>query len=464
MPELPEVENVRLALFPILIGKEIISVEVLRGQNIDTPLPYFLSTLPHKRFVDIQRKGKYLLFKLDNGDTLLAHLRMEGKFFVEEENEEPAKHDLIIFHLSGDQKLVYNDSRRFGRMGLYNEESLKLSPISKLGKEPSEFEEGEFATLLKGKHKPIKEVLLDQTLIAGIGNIYADESLFASKINPFTKASSLSKEQTSALLKNIQSILERAISLGGSTIRSYHPKEGVSGSMQNNLKVYGKAGTPCPNCSFPLKKETLGGRGTTYCPHCQVKEGGKLVIGVCGPIHSGKSTFSGYLKEKGFLVFDADKEVRILYAQRRVQRHLSFLFGDEVIKNGLVDFTYLRLALSKGEKQKEELDSYLYPLVKQRAASFITRQKKGSKIVLDVPLLFKAKMDDLCEATVLIVAKQENREKRLLKEGRDAKALLKVNADYPLEEASQKASFIIENNGDVDDFKKKIDALPFFNQ
>lgn len=464
MPELPEVENVRLALSGVLLGKEILSVEVLRSQNIDTPLPDFLNSLPHKKFIGIGRRGKYLLFNLDDGRTLLAHLRMEGKFFVEEETEEIKKHDLIVFHLSDSKKLVYNDTRRFGRMGLYDEEQLKSSPVSKLGKEPFEIEEEEFASLLKGKNKPIKEVLLDQALVAGIGNIYAGESLFASKISPFCSASKLNKTQSADLLRNIKEILNQAISLGGSTIRSYHPKEGVSGSMQNMLRVYGKSGQPCPCCGFPLKKETLGGRGTTYCPHCQKKADAKLVIGICGPIHSGKSTVSAYLKSKGFSIFDADKEVRSLYSLKSVQSHLTLLFGEGAIKDSSVDFSYLRLALAKSKAKKEQLNAYLYPLVKKRAFSFIAKQKKGSKIVLDVPLLFKAKMDSLCEATLLLLADESARAERLEKEGRDAEALLKVNADYPLEEAKKKASFIVENNGDVDELKAKIDALPLFDQ
>ncbi len=463
MPELPEVENVRLALSDALIGKEILSVEVLRSQNIDTPLPDFLNSLPHKKFVGISRRGKYLLFNLDDGRTLLAHLRMEGKFFVEDENEEAKKHDLIVFHLSGSSKLVYNDTRRFGRMGLYDQEQLKLSPLSRLGKEPFEYNEEEFASLLKRKNKPIKEVLLNQTLIAGIGNIYADESLFESKISPFCKASSLTKEQSTTLLRNIKDILSRAINLGGSTIRSYHPKEGVSGSMQNKLRVYGKSGKPCPNCGFPLKKEILGGRGTTYCPHCQRKPNSKLVLGVCGPIHCGKSTVSGYLKSKGFLVFDADKEVRSLYSLNNVKRRLLLLFGKDAIKDGSADFSYLRLALAKDKAKKEQLNAYLYPLVKKRAASFISKQKEGSKIVLDVPLLFKAKMEVLCDATLLLLSDEAKRAERLQKEGRDAKVLLQVNADYPLEEAKRKVSFIIENNGGVDELKAKIDALPLFD-
>lgn len=278
MPELPEVENVRASLSESLLGKEILSVEVFRSQNIATPLADFSTGLQKRRFKGIERRGKYLLFGLDDGKVMLGHLRMEGKFFVEEENEPRKKHDLVVFHLSEGEKLVYNDTRRFGRMGLYSQEELKTSPISKLGKEPFDFSEEEFSRLLKGKRKPIKEVLLDQSAIAGIGNIYADESLFRSHINPFRLASSLSESESGDLLRGIVYILREAIALGGSTIRTYHPKEGVSGSMQNNLKVYNKAHTPCPNCHFPLKKEKLGGRGTTYCPHCQKKEGSKLVV------------------------------------------------------------------------------------------------------------------------------------------------------------------------------------------
>lgn len=462
MPELPEVETVARALSPRLLGKTIAKVEVLRPKNIETSPALFLSLLPGKRFKSISRRGKYLLFHLNDGWVILSHLRMEGKYFFRKNRSEIQRHDLILFYLSDGEILAYNDSRRFGRMGLYKESELGTTSLAKLGKEP--FEEGadEFFASLHAKKKPIKEALLDQTVVAGVGNIYADESLFRSSINPYRPADSLSKEEAASLLLSIQTVLKEAIREGGSTVKSYHPQEGVNGRMQNELQAYGKGGTPCPRCEFPLRKAKLGGRGTVYCPHCQKNPKEKFVIGVLGPIHSGKSTFASLLKEKGYQVFDADQEVRSLYRLPSLKKKLVSCFGERVLKNGEIDFSSLRGILSSSKENRKIVNGIVFPLVKKRAEAYIKKQKPGSKILLDVPLLFPAKMDSLCLATVLVVAPLEKRRQRLLEEGRDADALLSLNADYPLQEAKEKASFVLENKGSVEGFKQAIEKLPLF--
>ncbi len=462
MPELPEVETVARALSKRLIGKTIAKVDVLREKNVDTPPSLFRSILPGKRFESISRRGKYLLFHLSGGWVILSHLRMEGKYFFRPDESQIQRHDLIVFHLEGGEVLCYNDSRRFGRMGLYKENELPHTSLSKLGKEP--FEEGaeEFFLSLKGKKKPIKEVLLDQTIVAGVGNIYADESLFRSRINPFLPAGSLSREEASSLLSSIQAVLTEAIRKGGSTVKSYHPQEGVDGRMQNELLAYGRGGRPCPRCGFPLHKAKLGGRGTVYCPHCQQNPEEKFVIGVLGPIHSGKSTFASILEKKGFRIFDADQEVRSLYRLPSVKKKLSSAFGEGILKEGGVDFASLRSLLSNSKESRKTVNGIVFPLIKKRAEAYIEKQKPGSRILLDVPLLFDAKMDSLCLATVLIVAPLEKRKQRLLEEGRDADALLSLNADYPLEEAKKKASFVLENEGSVEEFERAIEKLPLF--
>lgn len=460
MPELPEVETVRLALLPELQGRKIVSVDVLRGKNVETDLGQFESALPGKTIVGIARRGKYLLFLLEGDFVLMCHLRMEGKLFVKGEEEPLSKHDLFLFHLDDGKKLVYNDTRRFGRFGLYRKSDLAHSPIGKLGKEPSEISPEEFCALLRKKRIPIKEALLDQTLIAGIGNIYADESLFDARISPFAPASSLSQEEASVLLRSAKRILQEAIDQGGSTVKSYHPKPGESGKMQSRLQAYGREGEPCPHCRFPLKKEILGGRGTVYCPICQRKPGAKIVIGVLGPIHSGKSTVSRFLQARGYRLFDADEQVHELYQTKSFQRKLISLLGQGAVKDGNVDFSFLRGRLSENRQAKARLDDLIFPLVKKKAQAFIKKQGKSAKIVLDVPLLFQAKMEGLCDATLLLFCSPQAQRERLEKEGRDAAKLLSINAGYPVAALKQKVSFVLENEGDVDRLKRNLDALP----
>lgn len=460
MPELPEVETIRRFLSPELSGRRILSVEVLRNKNVETPLEQFLAVLPGRKIEGISRRGKFLLFRLEGGLVLMCHLRMEGKLFVKEEGAPLEKHDLFVFHLDDGKKLIYNDTRKFGRFGLYKEEELPSSPVGKLGKEPSKISLQEFQSGLKRRKKAIKEALLDQTLTAGIGNIYADESLFRAQISPFRPASSLSDGESARLLSCIRDVLEEAIEAGGSTVKSYHPRDGESGRMQFRLLAYGKKGKPCPRCGFPLKKEKLGGRGTVYCPRCQRKAGGKIVVGVLGPIHSGKSTVSSILSENGYRVYDADKDVRALYQEKAFQKKIVKAFGEEALKEGFIDFAYLRLIFSKDASSKAKINSLVFPAIKERAAAFIKKQPINSKIVLDVPLLFQAKMDSLCDATLLVFASLKTQRERLEKEGRDAEKLLAINAGYPLEELKRKVSFVLENEGDLKALKEKLKALP----
>ena len=250
-----------------------------------------------------KRRGKYLLFELDNV-CLVAHLRMEGKFFIYSEETNPSKHDHLIISLNDGREVHYNDVRKFGRFEICPL-SVDYKSFKDLGPEPLEdsFNVNYCESELRLKTKCIKSTLLDQMFVAGIGNIYADEILFRSRIHPLLPCFLLSKKEIRRLTKNTKLILSEAIKAGGSTIRSYTSSLGVTGLFQNSLSVYGRKGELCPRCSSKIKKIEVGGRGTHFCPNCQKN---KRRIAITGLIGSGKSAVSQIIRDNNYSVFDAD--------------------------------------------------------------------------------------------------------------------------------------------------------------
>ncbi len=271
MPELPEVETVRRSLKLRLVGKKVYGVKVIYPNIIAYPsVSEFIKGICGKEIRDIERRGKFLMF--DMGDSyLLSHLRMEGKYFFKNHDEVINKHEHVIFDL-GDIELRYMDTRKFGRMYLIRKDMInKMKPISELGLEP--WDRKLTISYLKDKYKnkklPIKSVILDQSIIVGIGNIYADEILFLAKINPITKCCDLSDDDLKKIIKYTREVLDKAIKLGGTTIRSYTSVDGVHGRFQNELSIHGKDKGNCPKCGSEIIKIKVGGRGTYYCPKCQ---------------------------------------------------------------------------------------------------------------------------------------------------------------------------------------------------
>ncbi|MCJ1976810.1 DNA-formamidopyrimidine glycosylase [Lactococcus paracarnosus] len=272
MPELPEVETVRRGLNKLVSGQKINAVHLNYQRMIKSDLSGFLAYLPGKTILTVSRRGKYLLFEI--GDkTLVSHLRMEGKYQLFPSEAVPDhKHFHAFFTLSNGQTLVYQDVRKFGTMELVDQgKLLAFFKGKKIGPEPiaSEFTLAPFQEKLIKSTKKIKPYLLDQTLVAGLGNIYVDEVLWLSKIHPSEIASNLSKKQIAELRQAIISVLDEGVKRGGSTIRSYKNALGMAGTMQDCLKVYAKKDQPCQRCGRPIEKYKLSGRGTHFCPHCQ---------------------------------------------------------------------------------------------------------------------------------------------------------------------------------------------------
>ena len=272
MPELPEVETVKETLKKQVLNRIIKDVNIYYENIIEYPTSTeFKKQIINQKINDIKRRGKWLMFELDDY-FLLSHLRMEGRYFIRNKNDEILKHEHISFVLDNDLELRYLDTRKFGRMHLIKkDEILNRKPLNELGLEPWDKELTCFylKEKYKGKKLPIKTVILDQSIIVGIGNIYADEILFLSRINPLKKANELEQKELEAIIKNTKLTLEKAIKAGGTTIRSYESSEGVHGRFQQELLVHNKEHECCPECNESIIKIRVGGRGTYYCPECQ---------------------------------------------------------------------------------------------------------------------------------------------------------------------------------------------------
>ena len=277
MPELPEVETTRLSLLPHLVGRRIVRVE-LRRTSLRTPIPGdFVARVEGATVTGIRRRAKYLLFDLNSGDVLLAHLGMSGSFRVDSstggEGVIPAlrKHDHILLYLEDGNRVVYHDPRRFGLVDIMRRSEEKIHKLLKgMGPEPlsEAFSEAYLKNALRARQTPIKPLLMDQKIVVGVGNIYASESLFLAGIHPATSAGEISG-QSAAIISSIQKTLRTAIKSGGSTLRNFAQADGKSGYFQHQFNVYNREQLPCVVCSYPIQKIVQAGRATYFCSQCQ---------------------------------------------------------------------------------------------------------------------------------------------------------------------------------------------------
>ncbi|WP_339020614.1 DNA-formamidopyrimidine glycosylase [Spiroplasma endosymbiont of Atherix ibis] len=274
MPELPEVETVVRVLNSKVTGLTIENVKITYPNLIKTDISIseFEEKLKGRKIDNISRIAKHIIFELQDL-VLISHLRMEGKWIVYDKGKiYDTKHVEAIFELSDNKLMIYSDTRKFGTFHLQDKLTFKNEkPINKIGPEPFDSTlNGQYLMDIMSKsNKYIKTVLLDQTKISGIGNIYADEILFDSKIHPEKRASSLNLKNYDDILKSLIKILNRSIELGGSTIDTYHPEQGIDGKFQRELKVHLRKSNPCFDCGRIIKKIKVNGRGTYFCPECQ---------------------------------------------------------------------------------------------------------------------------------------------------------------------------------------------------
>jgi len=271
MPELPEVETIRRDLATSARGKRIVSVRVLHPGSVKgTGGKEFAAKLAGRRMIDFRRRGKNLIIDLDTGQALVIHLKMTGVLLMQRADDSLPRAARIIFDFAGGGRLVFCDQRKFGSIQLADDPD-SLASISNLGPEPlgRAFTPQVLGQRLRGRSAPIKPLLLDQTVIAGLGNIYACEALHRAGISPRRSASSLSVKEITRLHRSMVEVLKAAIKARGSSVDTYRDGRGRSGWFQVNHRVYDRQGRKCLRCGCLIRRETLRGRGTYWCPKCQ---------------------------------------------------------------------------------------------------------------------------------------------------------------------------------------------------
>ena len=280
MPELPEVETVRRGLAPVMEGQRIAGAE-LRRAGLRWPFPPDMAArLTGARVMALGRRSKYILADLDTGETLLIHLGMTGRMLISgttlgkfhHRHPAPEKHDHVVLDMEGGARITFNDARRFGAMDLF--QTGGAHPLlAKLGPEPlgNAFHEDYLVAALSGRNTPIKSALLDQRIVAGLGNIYVCEALHRAGIHPTRRAGTISARRVAGLVPVIREVLDDAIAAGGSSLRDHRQADGELGYFQHTFRVYGREGVPCPTggCGGEVRRIVQAGRSSFYCPRCQ---------------------------------------------------------------------------------------------------------------------------------------------------------------------------------------------------
>jgi formamidopyrimidine-DNA glycosylase len=282
MPELPEVETVRRGLAPAMEGVRISRADVNRP-DLRWPFPPDMAArLGEQTVLRLRRRSKYILADLSSGETLLIHLGMSGRMMVSgdplgrfvHEHPAPEKHDHVVFHMENGARITFNDPRRFGAMDLMETERAEQHKLlASLGPEPlgNAFNEAHLIAAFKGRNTPIKSALLDQRIVAGLGNIYVCEALYRARISPRRKAGRIAATRVAALVPVIRDVLADAIEAGGSSLRDFRQADGELGYFQHSFDVYGREGAPCKTagCGHPISRIVQSGRSSFYCMQCQ---------------------------------------------------------------------------------------------------------------------------------------------------------------------------------------------------
>lgn len=286
MPELPEVETVRRGLLPAMEGRIIVNATVNRP-DLRWPFPPRMAErLAGARVLSLRRRSKYILADLSTDETLLIHLGMSGRMLISSPDSRdtlgewhhhhpaPEKHDHVILDMDSGGRITFNDARRFGAMDLMPTAAAETHPLlASLGPEPlgNAFHEDYLAARLKGRNTPIKAALLDQHIVAGLGNIYVCETLYRARLHPARKAGRISAARAASLVPLIREVLSEAITAGGSSLRDYRQADGELGYFQHSFQVYGREGETCltPGCTATIRRIVQSGRSSFFCPACQ---------------------------------------------------------------------------------------------------------------------------------------------------------------------------------------------------
>ncbi|MEW5900492.1 MAG: bifunctional DNA-formamidopyrimidine glycosylase/DNA-(apurinic or apyrimidinic site) lyase [Acidobacteriota bacterium] len=273
MPELPEVETIVRGLRPRLVGRTIKTIAVTHPLLLRDTGSSVLNSFAGKRVVGLRRRGKMILLDCSGGLTLVFHLKMTGQLLFRRQDEPLDKHThgVISFHSAG-HGLRFRDIRKFGFiLGVKTAELYRRGELRRLGPEPLELDFASFLSRLEGRRGRLKSLLLNQNMIAGIGNIYADEILFEARLHPLTQVARLRRPKLLKLWAAVSVILRKAVFFRGTSVRDYRDGNGLEGSFQNHLRVYGREGLPCLSCGTPVRRLVLGGRSSFFCPRCQRK-------------------------------------------------------------------------------------------------------------------------------------------------------------------------------------------------
>lgn len=274
MPELPEVETLSVQLNRVLRGRRISKVQIRTPSILETPPGEFEAQIVGRQIARIKRRGKFIQMELSENLALWCHLGMTGQLFFQSEESRPAfllSHvHLILFFDNPPGRLIYRDIRRFGHIGLSPAlESQFPEEVRRLGPEPLDWKEEDFALFFKTRRARIKSLLLNQTLVAGLGNIYSDESLFRAGIRPLRRADKIAHDRLRRLHRSLCEVLKEAIRWGGSSIDDYRHLDGTTGRFQEFHRVYGRGGEKCQTCGSSIRSVRLSGRTSSFCPRCQ---------------------------------------------------------------------------------------------------------------------------------------------------------------------------------------------------
>ena len=414
MPELPEVETIVKTLRPLMVNKTIKDIDIFHPRMVKPSVNQFKKSLLGKSIQSIERIGKFIVFFFTDEVVVISHLRMEGKYIeAKDASIRLSRFARLVFTFDDGTRMIYDDMRKFGTFELANKSTyLRHNSLKGLGKEPLiALDPKPIHQAFIQANRPIKSLLLDQRILLGIGNIYADEILFASKIHPLTNGREISLEKTSFILKHAQRILNQSIEDGGTRIRTYQSGQKIDGEFITKIKVYGKDGQACILCHHRIDKIMVGGRGTHYCPHCQHHPQFPFVIGITGEIATGKSTLIQEGQLLGIPSIEADKLVHGFYQTRQAVQLIKKIFPESIV-NHKIDRIKLLKAMVQDRGRYEKWIKILFPLIKKSIHQQLLKSK-AKVILLEVPLLFQGEIDAFTDVIIGVESPKPIQIKRL---------------------------------------------------
>lgn len=457
MPELPEVETVRRGLMKTVVGKTIQKASVTWPRIVQDPLgrEHFETQMVGQTLEKVERQGKFLFFYW-SVDGWISHLRMEGKWFVVPHETPINPHTHAVFELTDGTDLRYQDVRKFGRIQRVARENMPQA-IAKLqlGVEPKDLTSIYLKDRLQRTKRPLKAVLLDQHVIAGVGNIYCDEALWRARLHPERVANSLSSLEIDRLVTAVQAVIQAGIAAGGTTIRTYQNSFGEAGHFQEQLAVYQREGEACLRCGHAIEKIRVSQRGTHLCPACQTLTVDQtLLVGLTGGIAAGKSTVSQYLREQGVPVIDFDQLVHQLQQPHtETLQALVATFGEAILTPaGAIDRQRLAGLVFNNATQLETLNQVMRPFIIAALQTALATYQgaQAPLVVLDIPLLFEQGYDWWCDRIVVVNVPEDLQLTRLMQ--RDHldrnQAKQRLTNQWPLAKKVKRADDVIDNSGD----------------